>query len=133
MAISLATTQAVEATTLNRLREQHSIEEATLLTPRGRVIAQSGVGAGRAAAGPAQPQRAAPGALAAERSARSRTIPERGLYLRVIVPVNVLTIADDIRVLQVLQRVPPRDRAGRPAVSRRGTPTTASCSSRART
>ena len=34
-------------------------------------------------------------------------IPERGLYLRVIVPVNVLTIADDIRVLQVLQRVPP--------------------------
>ena len=35
------------------------------------------------------------------------TIPDRGLYLRVIVPVNVLTIADDIRILQVLQRVPP--------------------------
>ena len=28
------------------------------------------------------------------------------MYLRVIVPVNVLTIADDIRILQVLQRVP---------------------------
>ena len=43
------------------------------------------------------------------RSSRVRSIeaiPERGLYLRVIVPVNVLTIADDIRVLQVLQRVP---------------------------
>ncbi len=34
-------------------------------------------------------------------------IPQRGLYLRVLVPVNVLTIADDIRILQVLQRVPP--------------------------
>jgi nitrogen fixation/metabolism regulation signal transduction histidine kinase len=34
------------------------------------------------------------------------SIPDRGLYLRVIVPVNVLTIADDIRILQVLQHVP---------------------------
>jgi nitrogen fixation/metabolism regulation signal transduction histidine kinase len=42
MSISLAASQAVEAATLNRLREQHSIEEATLLTPRGRIIAQSG-------------------------------------------------------------------------------------------
>src|SRR5204862_3847302 len=33
--------------------------------------------------------------------------PERGMYLRVIVAVHVLTIADDIRILQVLQRVPP--------------------------
>jgi hypothetical protein len=27
---------------LNRLREQHSVEDATLMTPRGRIIAQSG-------------------------------------------------------------------------------------------
>src|SRR5687768_4345620 len=35
MANTLATSQAVEASTLNALREQHSIEDATLLTPRG--------------------------------------------------------------------------------------------------
>jgi len=43
MASALASSQAVEVTTLNRLREQLSIEEATLLTSRGRVIAQAGV------------------------------------------------------------------------------------------
>jgi HAMP domain-containing protein len=43
----------------------------------------------------------------AQQQVRSiESIPDRGLYLRVIVPVNVLTIADDIRILQVLQRVP---------------------------
>src|SRR6185503_19595029 len=42
MANALALSQASEAATLNRLREQHSIEEATLLTSRGRVIAQAG-------------------------------------------------------------------------------------------
>ena len=34
------------------------------------------------------------------------SIPDRGLYLRAIVPVNVSTIADEGRILQVLQRVP---------------------------
>src|SRR5258708_16787853 len=43
MAQTLASSQAVEAATLNRLREQHSIEEATLLTSRGKIIAQSRV------------------------------------------------------------------------------------------
>jgi nitrogen fixation/metabolism regulation signal transduction histidine kinase len=42
MATVLATSQSVEGATLNRLREQHSIEEATLMTPRGKIIAQSG-------------------------------------------------------------------------------------------
>jgi PAS domain S-box-containing protein len=43
-----------------------------------------------------------------QQSVRSiESIPDRGLFLRVIVPVNVLSISDDIRVLQVLQRVPP--------------------------
>ena len=43
IAQSLATSQAIEAASLNRLREQYSVEEATLMTSRGRVIAQSGV------------------------------------------------------------------------------------------
>ncbi|MEO5692346.1 MAG: ATP-binding protein [Usitatibacter sp.] len=105
MSVSLATTQAVEATTLNRLREQYSIEEATLLTARGRVLAQSG--SEPVALLPDLPTQNVLRQVRSQQSVRSiEEIPERGLYLRVIVPVNVLTIADDIRVLQVLQRVP---------------------------
>ena len=106
MAQALAASQAVEAATLNRLREQHSVEEATLLTSRGRVIAQAG-------AEPVAllPDLPGPNLLRQVRTQQRvpsiEDIPERGLFLRVIVPVNVLTIADDIRVLQVLQRVPP--------------------------
>jgi nitrogen fixation/metabolism regulation signal transduction histidine kinase len=106
MANSLASSQSVESTTLNRLREQFSIEEATLLTPRGRIIAQSG-------AEPVAllPDLPTPDVLrqvrAQQKVSKIEAIGERGLYLRVIVPVNVLTIADDIRILQVLQRVPP--------------------------
>jgi nitrogen fixation/metabolism regulation signal transduction histidine kinase len=105
MAHSLATSPDSEAATLNRLREQYSIEEATLLSSRGRVIAQ-------AAAEPVLllPDLPSANALRQVRIQQSvpsiESIPDRGLYLRVIVPVNVLTIADDIRVLQVLQHVP---------------------------
>jgi nitrogen fixation/metabolism regulation signal transduction histidine kinase len=42
MAIALATSNAADVATLNRLREQHSIEEVMLLSGRGRVIAQAG-------------------------------------------------------------------------------------------
>jgi two-component system, NtrC family, nitrogen regulation sensor histidine kinase NtrY len=105
MANALATSQAVEVATLNSMREQHSVEEATLLTPRGRIIAQSG-------SEPVAllPDLPSPNVLrqvrAQQKVSSIEPIGERGMYLRVIVPVNVLTIADDIRILQVLQRVP---------------------------
>jgi nitrogen fixation/metabolism regulation signal transduction histidine kinase len=105
MAQALAVSQAREAATLNRLREQHSIEEATLLSARGKVIAQSGVEPVALL-----PDLPGPNVLRQVRQQQPVTsiesIPERGLYLRVILPVNVLTIADDIRVLQLVQRVP---------------------------
>src|SRR3954470_14831616 len=41
MAMSVPPPRATKAGSLNRLREQHSIEEATLFTSRGRVIAQA--------------------------------------------------------------------------------------------
>ena len=105
MSMALATTQAVEGATLNRLREQHSIEEATLLTSRGKVLAQAG--SDPVALLPDLPGPNLMRQVRSQQSVRSiEEIPERGLYLRVIVPVNVLTIADDIRILQVLQRVP---------------------------
>ena len=106
MANALAVSQASDVATLNRLREQHSIEEAMLVSSRGRLIAQAG---------------AEPVALLSDlpsanvlRQVRTQQrvqaiddIPDRGMYFRVLVPVNVLTIADDIRILQVLQRAPP--------------------------
>ena len=105
MAQTLAASQATEAATLNRLREQHSIEEATLMTPRGKVIAQSGVEP--VALLPEMPSASVMRQVRSQQTVRLiESIPERGLYLRVLVPVNVLTIADDIRILQVLQRVP---------------------------
>ena len=105
MAQSLAAAPGNEAATLNRLREQHSVEEATLLTSRGRVIAQSG--SEPVALLPDLPSAMVMRQVRAQQSVRSiESIPDRGLFLRVIVPVNVLSISDDIRVLQVLQRVP---------------------------
>ena len=105
MANALAVSQGSEAATLNRLREQHSIEEATLLTSRGRVIAQAG-------AEPVMllPELPGPNTLRQVRLQQPVTsiedLPERGFFLRVIVPVNVISISEDMRVLQVLQRVP---------------------------
>jgi len=105
MATALESTPAPESSALNKLREQYAVEEATLMTPRGKVILQS-------SADPISLLQDLPSAnmlrqVRAQQTVRSiESIPERGLYLRVIVPVNVLTIADDIRILQVLQRVP---------------------------
>src|SRR6185437_3394594 len=105
MAHALATSQAIDPTTLNRLREQHSVEEATLLSTRGRVIAQSG--AEPVSLLPDLPSQNVLRQVRMQQKVTSiEAIPDRGLYLRVIVPVNVLTIADDMRVLQVLQHVP---------------------------
>jgi len=105
MANSLAASQAVEGVSLNRLREQYGVEDATLLTPRGRVLAQSGTEPVALL-----PELPTPDMLRKvrqqQRVSQIEPIGERGIFLRVIVPVNVLTIADDIRILQVLQRAP---------------------------
>ncbi len=105
MAQSLATAQAVEPATLSRLREQYGVEEATLFNQRGKVIAFAGTEAASL-----QPEVPGPNVLRQVRAQQPvrtiESVPEKGLVLRVIVPVNVLTISDDIRVLQVLQPVP---------------------------
>ncbi|MBP9945460.1 MAG: HAMP domain-containing protein [Vicinamibacteria bacterium] len=106
MAQSLASAQAVEPATLSRLREQYGVEEAALLNQRGKVIAFAGIETSAL-----QPELPNPNVLRqvrAQQPVRSiEAIPDRGLYLRVIVPVNVLSLAEDIRILQVLERVPP--------------------------
>ncbi|MBA2690199.1 MAG: HAMP domain-containing protein, partial [Burkholderiales bacterium] len=106
IAISLVEQSAGgEVALLNRLREQYGIEEATLLTSRGKVIAFSS-----SARTGLLPDLPGPRILRDVRQQQPfraiESIPERGLYLRVAVPVNVLSLTDDIRVLQVLQPVP---------------------------
>jgi nitrogen fixation/metabolism regulation signal transduction histidine kinase len=90
---------------LNVLREQAGVQEATLYTQRGKVIAFSAnerVGL--------MPEPAAPDALRQIRTQRNysgiESIPERGLYLRVLAPVNVMSLGEESRVLQLVQPVP---------------------------
>ncbi|MGH8616427.1 MAG: ATP-binding protein [Burkholderiales bacterium] len=90
---------------LNDLREQAGVYEAVLYSARGRLLAMSSAG----------PAALLPEALPANTLRQVRmqqpvssveTLPERGLYLRTLVPVNVLSLAEDVRVLQLAQPVP---------------------------
>ncbi|TCV80254.1 sensor histidine kinase [Sulfurirhabdus autotrophica] len=92
-------------TQLNNLREQLGVQEATLFNQRGKVIAYSSTE--RAELLPAIPS---PSVLRQVRQQQPfsaiESIPGKGLFLRVVVPVNVLSFSEDIRVLQLIQQVP---------------------------
>ncbi|MCC7484088.1 MAG: HAMP domain-containing protein [Burkholderiales bacterium] len=90
---------------LNALREQSGVQEAALLTERGRVVAFSGDE--RAGLLPDAPGPAMLRQLRAQQAYRGiEAIPERGLYLRVLAPVRTASIAAEPLVLQLLQPVP---------------------------
>lgn len=90
---------------LNNLREQYSVQEATLFTDRGKLISFSGNE--RSGLSPTAPDSAI---LQQTRQQQTYTKienrGEKGLYLRVVVPVNLLSFTESIRVLQLLQPVP---------------------------
>ena len=106
MAVSLADEPLnSHLTTLNRLREQAGVQEATLFSAHGQVLAYSGTET--ASLLPQFPSATILRIVRAQRPYSSiETLGGKGLYLRVIVPVNVLSINEDIRILQLLQRVP---------------------------
>ncbi|HNV87577.1 MAG TPA: ATP-binding protein [Methylotenera sp.] len=89
---------------LNDLREKSGIQDATLLTPQGRILSVSS----------SDPNSFLPElpSIPQLRQAQSRVygkiepIPNKGLYLRVLAPVNVQEIAGETRILQLLQPVP---------------------------
>jgi len=92
-------------TALNTLREQAGIYEATLFTSRGKVIAHAG--AERAALMPELPGPAVLRQLRLQQNYSAvESIPEKGLMLRVLTPVNLISLQEDTRILQVLQPVP---------------------------
>ncbi len=92
---------------LNALREQSGVQEALLLNAKGGVVAYAGNE--RAGMLPEVPS------VTVLRQVRMQkpysvieSIPGRGLFMRVVVPVNVLSLTEDIRILQLLQPVPAR-------------------------
>ncbi len=98
-------------TLLNALREQANIQEATLFTGRGRIIA---VSSSEPSSGQGGLLPELPGATVLRQVRQQQaysvieTISGKGLFLRVVVPVNVLSLSEDMRVLQLLQPVPER-------------------------
>ncbi len=107
---TMATTLADHPTSehvdmLERLREQTGVAEATLFSAKGAVIAHAS--ADHAEWLPDLPD---PAIL---RQVRQQTpynaieeLPGKGLVQRAVVPVNVLSLTEDIRILQVISPVP---------------------------
>jgi PAS domain S-box-containing protein len=104
MAQALAQRPAEEqAMVLGALREQAGVLEATLYSGRGRVVAHSGPGRGGWL--PELPGGAAQKEIRAGRShGVVESIPDKGLYLRALVPLA--DSGEEQRVLQLVQPVP---------------------------
>ena len=91
-------------TMLNDLREKSGIQDATLLTPQGRIISVSS----------SDPNSFLPElpSIPQLRQAQHRVygkiepIPNKGLYLRVLAPVSMQELSGEMRILQLLQPVP---------------------------
>ena len=106
MALDLSGVQGAQQTlVLGRLREQVGVEDALLLTMGGRVLSSASREAVTLV--PAMPPATA---LRRARTSRSYTAIEpqgdQGLLLRVIVPVDSLSLSEEMRLLQLTQPVP---------------------------
>jgi len=105
IAISLALqSSSFQLTVLNDLREKSGVRDAVLLTPQGRILVfSSSDSTGFLPEMPSASQL---------RQARTQTygtiepIPDKGLYLRVLVPVTTTEMHGETRILQLLQPVP---------------------------
>ncbi len=106
MAASLSARPALEHfAALNMLREQAGAQEATLFTPRGKIIVHAG--SERTGLMPDLPGQNVLRQLRQQQVYSAvEALPEKGLYLRVLVAVNTISLSEDMRVLQLLQRVP---------------------------
>ncbi len=108
MAVTLAVRPAGEhIAVLNALREQAGVQDATLFTLRGKIIAYSGNE--RIGLMPELPGASLLRQLRRQQSYSAiEALSDKGLHLRVLVPVNVISLSEEMRVLQLLQPVPPQ-------------------------
>ena len=90
---------------LDRLRDQAGIGEAALFDLRGNVMAFSASALGALRPTPVPPN-SIRRARAQQSTASLDSLPELGLVLRVIVPVNIPDSEDPLRALQLVQPVP---------------------------
>jgi len=99
-----------ELSLLNALREQYSITELTLFTQDRRILASSSEAS--LEAGSLVPDRPSDAMIAQVRQGLTYSnldaIGKAGLRLRVVVPVPARDVGAPLRVLQVLQALPPR-------------------------
>jgi nitrogen fixation/metabolism regulation signal transduction histidine kinase len=106
MAATLSTRPPAEhLSVLNTLRESAGVQEATIYSESGRMLAFSANE--RVGLMPEPPGAPAVKQMHANRSYGAvESIPDKGLYLRALVPVPVASLADEPRLLQLLQPVP---------------------------
>jgi nitrogen fixation/metabolism regulation signal transduction histidine kinase len=99
-----------ELSLLNALREQYSITELTLFTQDRRILASSNEASLEAST--LVPDRPSDAMIAQVRQGLTYSnldaIGKAGLRLRVVVPVQARDVGAPLRVLQVLQALPPR-------------------------
>lgn len=104
-ALALAESAPLPLTILNQLLIQSRIQEATLFNQEGKIIAFTSMD--DAVLFPEMPNIDALRQIRMQKNYSAiESLADNTLYLRVLVPVNVLSQEEDIRVLQVLQRVP---------------------------
>lgn len=104
-ALTLSDPSASPVTVLNELLLQSQIDEATLFKQDGKVIAFSSESS--LTVFPTAPSISVMRRIRAQKPFSAiESIDGKGLYLRVLTPVNVLSLNDDIRILQLLQAVP---------------------------
>ena len=107
MALELADTPAAQLIShLERLRLQAGVQEALVVSARGRLLAAASDDVGKLV-----PELPGPALLRQARLQRGQTVidavPGRELALRAIVPLDPLTIAGEPRFLQLRAAVPP--------------------------
>jgi nitrogen fixation/metabolism regulation signal transduction histidine kinase len=92
-------------TSLSTLREQSAVQEMTLFNERGGVIAH--VSGERGTLLPVMPDRSVLWQVRQQQPySRIEEVSERGLIMRVIVPVYTSALTSETRVLQLVQPVP---------------------------
>lgn len=89
---------------LNDLREKSGIQDATLLSPSGRIMAVSSGDSSSFL--PELPSLSQLRQAKYQLYGKVEPIPDKGLYLRILVPVNSQELTGDTLILQLLHPVP---------------------------